>query len=50
MTKSKALKNNSDVSEDEIKKGEDDVQKKTDAVVKQVDVIVAAKEKEVLSI
>ncbi|AGX42416.1 ribosome recycling factor [Clostridium saccharobutylicum] len=48
--KIKALKNNSDVSEDEIKKGEDDVQKKTDAVVKQVDVIVAAKEKEVLSI
>lgn len=48
--KIKALKKDSDLSEDEIKKSEDEVQKKTDAVVKQIDIIIAAKEKEVLSV
>lgn len=48
--KIKALKKDSDLSEDQIKKAEDDVQKKTDAIVKEIDVIIAAKEKEVLSV
>ena len=48
--KIKALKKDSDLSEDQIKKAEDEVQKKTDAVVKQIDNIIAAKEKEVLSV
>lgn len=48
--KIKALKKDSDISEDEIKKGEDQVQKKTDAVVKEIDVIITAKEKEVMSV
>jgi ribosome recycling factor len=48
--KIKALKKDSDLSEDEIKKSEDEVQKKTDAIVKQIDIIIAAKEKEVLSV
>lgn len=48
--KIKAFKKDSDVSEDQIKKGEDDVQKKTDVFVKEVDTIIAAKEKEIMSI
>lgn len=48
--KIKSLKKDSEISEDEAKKGEDEVQKRTDTVVKQIDSIIAAKEKEVLSI
>lgn len=48
--KLKALKKESDISEDEIKKSEDAVQKTTDSYVKQVDEIIAAKEKEIMSI
>ena len=48
--KIKALKKDSDISEDEIKKAEDEIQKKTDAVVKQIDTIIDTKEKEVLSV
>ena len=48
--KIKALKKDSDLSEDQIKKAEDEIQKKTDAVVKQIDTIIAAKEKAVLSV
>ena len=48
--KLKALKKDSDFSEDQIKKAEDEIQKKTDAVVKQIDAIIATKEKEVLSV
>ena len=48
--KIKALKKESDLSEDEIKKGEDEIQKKTDKFVKEIDEIVNAKEKEILSI
>ena len=48
--KIKALKKDSDLSEDQIKKAEDDIQKKTDAVVKEIDAIIAAKEKSVLSV
>ena len=48
--KIKALKKDSDLSEDQIKKAEDEIQKKTDAVVKEIDAIIAAKEKSVLSV
>lgn len=48
--KIKALKKESDISEDEIKKAEDEIQKKTDAFIKQVDKIVEAKEKEIMSL
>ncbi|MGG7175997.1 ribosome recycling factor [Clostridium paraputrificum] len=48
--KIKALKKDSDISEDEVKKGEDDVQKKTDTYIKEIDGIITAKEKEIMSI
>ena len=48
--KIKALKKDSDISEDEMKKGEDDVQKKTDTYIKEIDAIITAKEKEIMSI
>ena len=48
--KLKALKKESDISEDEIKKSEDVVQKTTDSYVKKIDEIIAAKEKEIMSI
>lgn len=48
--KIKALKKESDVSEDEIKKAEDDVQKKTDSFIKEIDKIIDAKEKEIMAI
>jgi len=48
--KIKVLKKDSDISEDEIKKGEDQVQKITDSYVKEIDNIISAKEKEIMSI
>lgn len=48
--KIKALKKQSDLSEDEIKKGEDDMQKITDKFVKQIEKAIEAKEKEVMTI
>jgi ribosome recycling factor len=48
--KIKGIKKNSEISEDEVKKGEDDVQKVTDLYVKEVDTIITAKEKEIMSI
>ena len=48
--KIKALKKDSDISEDEIKKGEDDVQKVTDVYIKEIDEKIAAKEKEIMSV
>ena len=48
--KVKALKKNSEISEDEEKKAEDDMQKITDGHVKEIDKIVEAKEKEIMSI
>lgn len=48
--KIKALKKNSDLSEDEIKTGEEKVQKVVDTFVKEVDTIIIAKEKEIMSI
>ncbi|WP_426349329.1 ribosome recycling factor [Alloiococcus sp. CFN-8] len=48
--KVKALKKNSEISEDEEKKAEDDIQKVTDGHIKEIDKIVEAKEKEIMSI
>ncbi|MGM9974102.1 MAG: ribosome recycling factor [Clostridiaceae bacterium] len=48
--KVKALKKNSEISEDEEKKAEDDIQKITDGHIKEIDKIVEAKEKEIMSI
>lgn len=48
--KVKALKKNSEISEDEEKKAEDDIQKITDGHIKEIDKIVDAKEKEIMSI
>lgn len=48
--KIKALKKDSDLSEDEMKKSEEDIQKITDAYVKEVDKVIEAKEKEIMAI
>lgn len=48
--KIKVLKKESDISEDEIKKGEDEIQKKTDIFIKEIDKVVDAKEKEIMSL
>ena len=50
MEKYKAMKKNSEITEDDLKDCEDKIQKLTDKFVKQVDTHVAEKEKEVLSI
>lgn len=50
MEKIKAMKKNSEITEDELKDGEDAIQKMTDKFCKQVDEHVAEKEKEILSI
>lgn len=48
--KIKVLKKESELSEDEIKKGEDEIQKKTDLYIKEVDKLVEAKEKEIMTV
>lgn len=48
--KIKALKKDSEVSEDEIKKGEDEIQKRTDNFIKEIDKMVETKEKEIMAI
>lgn len=48
--KIKALKKDSDLSEDEIKKGEDKMQKVTDSYIKTIDESVDEKSKEIMSI
>lgn len=50
MEKLKAMKKNSEITEDEQKDGEEDIQKMTDKFCKEVDEHVAEKEKEILSI
>ena len=50
MEKIKAMKKNSEITEDEQKDGEEDIQKMTDKFCKEVDEHVAEKEKEILSI
>lgn len=48
--KIKALKKNSEISEDDMKKAEEDIQKKTDNFIKEVDKIIENKEKEIMSV
>ncbi|MDT8716429.1 ribosome recycling factor [Clostridium sp. 19966] len=48
--KLKALKKDSIISEDELKKSEDDIQKKTDSYIKEIDKSIDAKEKEIMSV
>jgi ribosome recycling factor len=48
--KIKALKKNSEISEDDMKKAEDDIQKKTDNFIKEVDKIIENKEKEIMAV
>lgn len=48
--KLKAMKKNSELTEDDLKQGEDKIQKLTDKYIKNIDEVVAEKEKEVLSI
>lgn len=48
--KIKALKKDSDLSEDQLKKAEEEVQKKVDVYVKEIDAIIAKKEKEIMSV
>lgn len=50
LEKLKAMKKNSEITEDDLKNGEKEVQKITDGFVKQVEELAAAKEKEILSI
>lgn len=50
IEKLKAMKKNSEITEDDLKDGEKEVQKITDGFIKQVDDLSAAKEKEILSI
>lgn len=46
----KKLKNDKELSEDEMHKGQDEVQKLTDSFVKDSDDVLAAKEKEIMEI
>lgn len=50
LEKLKAMKKNSEITEDDLKDGEKEVQKITDGFVKQIDELAGAKEKEILSI
>ena len=48
--KIKALKKNSEFSEDDIKKGEEDVQKITDSTIREIDRIIEVKEREIMTV
>lgn len=48
--KIKALKKNSEITEDEVKKSEDTIQKDTDRFIKEVDNIIDTKEKQIMSV
>lgn len=50
IEKFKTMKKNSELTEDDVKKGETDVQKLTDKYSKSVEDLAAAKEKEILEI
>ncbi len=50
IEKIKGMKKNSELTEDDVKKGEGDVQKLTDKYSKSIDDLAAAKEKEILEI
>lgn len=46
--KIKALKKNTEITEDEAKKSEDIIQKETDRVIKEIDKLIDAKEKQIM--
>ena len=46
----KKLKKNSEITEDDERKGEEDMQKITDKAIKDVDALYAAKEKEIMEV
>lgn len=48
--KIKSLKNENEVSEDDIKRAEDDIQKRTDNFIKEIDKIAELKEKEIMAV
>lgn len=48
--KLKAMKKNSEITEDDLKTGEDLIQKLTDKFCKQIDELIKAKEKEIMEI
>ena len=50
IEKLKAMKKNSEITEDDLKDGEKEIQKITDAFIKEVDDLAAAKEKEILTV
>ena len=50
MDKLKAMKKNSEITEDELKNAEKDVQKVTDNFCAEVDSMVSEKDKEIMSI
>ena len=50
VEKVKAMKKNSEITEDDQKKAEEDIQKLTDNAIKDVDAIYAAKEKEIMEV
>ncbi len=50
IEKLKTMKKNSELTEDDVKKGEADIQKLTDKYTKNIDVTADAKEKEILEI
>jgi ribosome recycling factor len=50
LEKFKAMKKNSEITEDDLKTCEKDVQNLTDKFIKEIDEVVAEKEKEIMSI
>ncbi len=50
MDKFKAMKKNSEITEDDVKTLEKDLQKVTDKAVEEIDAAVAAKEKEIMTV
>lgn len=50
IEKLKAMKKNSEITEDDLKNGEKEIQKITDGFVKEVEDLAAAKEKEILTV
>ncbi len=48
--KIKALKKNTEITEDEAKKSEDIIQKETDKFIKEIDTLIEVKEKEVMAV
>ena len=50
IEKLKAMKKNSEITEDDLKDGEKEVQKITDGFIDEIEKVAAAKEKEIMEI